>query len=247
MYRTNGRNSVMFQVYTDVEFSPLKAERRGFTVGLVIDAPPGGARNAEANARQDYWKHAGSKRLSSGSLVTLLLVIDNRLQIFLGSVASSNSELVDSSKFHESRVEIRVNFIDPQVELMALRRDKATVNRSHFAILVDNNIMFESVRPFLDTLQTVEPTLIQFGRYLCPSGRLDGMHVLPPKIATAPRFKYNLECLARPGEYIHPLKTTDEASVYRARLELKRFSILDPSQADAVVDALTREVALIQG
>ncbi|KAJ3852101.1 hypothetical protein EV368DRAFT_65176, partial [Lentinula lateritia] len=247
MYRTKGHNSVMFQVYTNVELSPLKAERKGFTVGLVLDAPPGGARAAGAKDRQDYWKHAGSKRLASGTLVALLLVINNRLDIYLGAVASSNTELVDSSKYHESRVEIRVSFVEPQVELMALRRDKATVNASQFAILIDNSIMFESVRPFLDTLQSVEPTSIPFKSYLSQSGNLDKMQLHPPKFATSPRFMFHLDCLARPGEYIHPMKPTDEASIRRARSELKLSSILDASQADAMVDALTREVALIQG
>ncbi|KAJ4500147.1 hypothetical protein C8R41DRAFT_529014 [Lentinula lateritia] len=247
MYRTKGHNSVMFQVYTNVELSPLKAERKGFTVGLVLDAPPGGARAAGAKDRQDYWKHAGSKRLASGTLVALLLVINNRLDIYLGTVASSNTELVDSSKYHESRVEIRVSFVEPQVELMALRRDKATVNASQFAILIDNSIMFESVRPFLDTLQSVEPTSIPFKSYLSQSGNLDKMQLHPPKFATSPRFMFHLDCLARPGEYIHPMKPTDEASIRRARFELKLSSILDASQADAMVDALTREVALIQG
>ncbi|KAJ3886388.1 hypothetical protein GG344DRAFT_69709 [Lentinula edodes] len=247
MYRTKGHNSVMFQVYTNVELSPLKAERKGFTVGLVLDAPPGGARAAGAKDRQDYWKHAGSKRLASGTLVALLLVINNRLDIYLGTVASPNTELVDSSKYHESRVEIRVSFIEPQVELMALRRDKATVNASQFAILIDNSIMFESVRPFLDTLQSVEPTSIPFTNYLSQSRNLDRMQLHPPKFAMSPRFMFHLDCLARPGEDIHPLKPTDEASIRRARSELKLSSILDASQADAMVDALTREVALIQG
>jgi hypothetical protein len=43
------------------------------------------------------------------------------------------------------------------------------------------------------------------------------------------------------------LCVTDAASVTVARDELKRCSRLDASQADAVVDCLTREVALIQG
>ncbi|KIK63309.1 hypothetical protein GYMLUDRAFT_72036 [Collybiopsis luxurians FD-317 M1] len=247
MYRTKGFNSVMFQVYTNIEFAPLRAERRGFTVGLILDAPPGGARAAEAKARQEYWKHAGSKRLTSGSLVALLLIKNYQVTIFLGSIASSNTELVDSSKFHDTQVEIRINFMDPEVELMALRREKATVNQSNFAILIDNGVMFESIRPFLDTLQSTEPTSIQFKRYLCHSGRLEEVQLLPPKIATSPRFVFNLDCLARPGEYIHPLKATDEDSIRRARFELKLSSFLDSSQADAMVDALTREVALIQG
>ncbi|KIK63308.1 hypothetical protein GYMLUDRAFT_464195 [Collybiopsis luxurians FD-317 M1] len=247
LYRTKGPHYVMFQVYTNIELAPLRAERGGLTVGLILDAPPGGAQAADADARQEYWKYAGSKRLSSGSLVALLLIKNYRVTVFLGCIASSNSKLVDSSRFHSSQVEIQIIFMDPKMELMALRHEKVTVNQSHFAILVDHGILFESIRPFLDTLQSKEPGSIQFKQYLCQSGKFNKWQLPPPKIANSSTFEFNLDCLARPGEYIHPLKAHDENSIRRARLELKLSSSLDSSQADAMVDALTREIALIQG
>lgn len=42
------------------------------------------------------------------------------------------------------------------------------------------------------------------------------------------------------------LVASDPASIESARDILKRSSVLDPSQADATVDALTRELSLIR-
>ena len=56
-----------------------------------------------------------------------------------------------------------------------------------------------------------------------------------------------MQCLAKKGMSIADLDITNPLSVVRARDQLQRLSILDPSQAEAVVDTLTREVSLIQG
>uniref|UniRef100_A0A0W0G4H7 C3H1-type domain-containing protein n=1 Tax=Moniliophthora roreri TaxID=221103 RepID=A0A0W0G4H7_MONRR len=245
MYRTSGRNSVLFQVYTNVEFSPLEAQRRGFTVGLVIDSPAGDARHADYKRRQEYWKR--SKRLASGSLVGLVIVQNNQLHVSLGNISSSNTEIAESARLYDDRVEIRVQFFDPEVEMKALRREKVSAGDSSIAVLIDNGIMFESLRPFLETLQSMEPTSIPFHNFISQKSQLDSVELQPPRYATTPRFRFNLECVAKDGEYIHPLNATDPQSILRARRQLVDSSGLDPSQCQAMVDALTREVALIQG
>jgi len=52
LYRTSGRDSLFFQVYTNVEFlaGPPEADRNGVVVTLVIDAPPA-ARDKDAKKR----------------------------------------------------------------------------------------------------------------------------------------------------------------------------------------------------
>ncbi|KAG1787807.1 aconitase C-terminal domain-containing protein [Suillus variegatus] len=64
-----------------------------------------------------------------------------------------------------------------------------------------------------------------------------------------PGFAFNLSCLFPDKTDVEDLtlSATDNQSIENARAELRRGSRLDPSQADAVVDALTREVSLIQG
>jgi hypothetical protein len=244
-YRTSGINSVFFNLYTVVRFSPVKAERRNFTVGLLLDAPPGGARDQDWKKRAEYWDH--SKRLECGSLVALVLISANQFQVFLGTTTSTGTDIGESAKANANFIQLRISFFDAEIELMALRRQSITINSSTYAVLLDNNVMFESIHPFLRTLQEVEPTSTPFANLISHSGSLGFLKVEPPRYARIPRFRYNLQCLARSGRNIPNLDVNDETSVALARQHLVRSSELDPSQADALIGALTREVSLIQG
>jgi hypothetical protein len=244
-YRTSGINSVFFYLYTGVRFAPVKAERRNFSVGLLLDVPPGGARDQQGRKRAEYWDH--SKRLQRGSLVALVLISSGRFQVFLGTTISTGADIGESAKADANTIQLRISFFDAEIELMALRRQLITINSSTYAVLLDNSIMFEAIQPFLRTLQEVEPTSIPFANAISHSGSLDSLQVEPPRYARVPGFRYNLQCLARPGLNIPNLDANDATSVALARQHLVRSSALDPSQADALVGALTREVSLIQG
>jgi len=244
-YRTSGINSVFFYLYTGARFAPVKAERRNFTVGLLLDAPPGGARDKNGKKRAEYWDN--SKRLQRGSLVALTLISPGRFQVFLGTTISTGSDIGESAKADANTIHLRISFFDAEIELMALRGRSITNNLSTYAVLLDNSIMFEAIQPFLRTLQEVEPTSIPFADTISHSGSLDSLQVEPPRYARVPRFRYNLQCLARSGLNIPNLDVNDETSVALARQHLVRSSELDPSQADALIGTLRREVSLIQG
>lgn len=249
-YRTTGFDSVFFQVYTGVEFSPLKAERRNLTVGLVVDTPNHrSARDSEWKKRVEYWEH--SKRLQSGSLVALVVVSHKASRIYLGVVSSFSGDIAESAKANAERIQVRISFFDAEIELMALRRDALSVagNASRFALLIDNNVMFEASRPFLERLQTIEPTEIPFARYIAHNGSLNTVPLNPPRYALAPRFTYKLDCLAKKGHSgrIQALEITRPGAVEIARRQLRDHSLLDPSQIDAVINTFNREVSLIQG
>ncbi|KAI0956522.1 hypothetical protein AcW1_005178 [Taiwanofungus camphoratus] len=247
-YRTSGYDSVFFQIYTNVEFTPVKAERRDLTVGLLMDAPDHrAARDKDAKKRYDYWEH--SKRLQGGSLVALVLVTPGAFKVFLGVISSFSKDIAESSKANAKQIQVRVSFFDAEVEFMALRRERISAGAGTFAFLMDNSVMFEAARPFLEHLQSVEPTEIPFARYIAHNGSLENVPIHPPRYATAPGFMFNLECLAKPGRrrHIQALNIMRPNSVGVARRQLLEHSTLDPSQVDAVVDTLTREVSLIQG
>ncbi|KAH9887903.1 hypothetical protein C8Q73DRAFT_808008 [Cubamyces lactineus] len=247
-YRTSGYDSIFFQIYTNVEFyeQPPLAQRRGVTVTLVLDAPAvGSARDNAPKKRYDYWEH--SKRLQGSSLVALVIVANHSVKVYLGVVASYGKDIAESSKHKQGRIHLKVAFFQPDVELMALRGERLSKDASSFAFLVDNSVMYDSVRPFLEKLQSIEPTGIPFARYIGPAGSVKEVPILPPKYALVPGYRFKLQCLAQRGKQIHDLDVANPASVARAREELKKSSILDPSQAEAVVDTLTREVSLIQG
>ncbi|KAL4242825.1 hypothetical protein ABKN59_011535 [Abortiporus biennis] len=244
-YRTTGVDSVFFQVYTNLTFTVVKAERREVTVGLEMDAPPSGsARDPDMRKRVDFWEH--SKRLQSGSLVALVLVSRGTPKVYLGLISSMGKDISESAKATPDRIQARFTFFDTEVEFMALRGEKITAGHSTFAILIDNGVMYESIRPFLHRIQDIEPTEIPFSQYIARSDLKD-VEVSLPRFAMVPRFSFKLQCLAKPGQTLNDLDATLPESIARARQQLLNSSMMDPSQVDAVINTLTREVSLIQG
>lgn len=160
---------------------------------------------------------------------------------------SFGDDVAESAKHSKDKITIRIAFFDTKVEFMALRQDRLTTGNNTFAFLIDNDIMYESIRPFLERMQTIEPTEIPFSRYISRHDDLRGVVVDRPKYARAPRFEFKLQCLAKPGQRIPALNVMQPASVAAARRHLLHSSELDPSQVDAVVDSLTKEISLIQG
>ena len=70
---------------------------------------------------------------------------------------STGVDIGESAKANANTIQLRISFFDPEVELMALRRQQISVNTSTHAVLLDNNIMFESIQPFLRTLHNINP------------------------------------------------------------------------------------------
>ena len=247
LYRSAGKNSVIFNVYTGVQYAQLSTRAQGFAIGLTVQCPPGPGRDPNGSKRVEYWNHAGRKKLTAGSLVALVLVSRGSFKAYLANLIASVDDVAESARNSEEYIQVRATFFDPEVEIEALRKEKITIDMNTFAILIDNGVMFESVRPFLKTLSTIDSTSIPFNRYICAQDPLNNVDIRPPKYATTPGFRFELQSVAKPGERIDPLDVNNPASVARARTQLQEFSILDPSQADSVVDSLTREVSLIQG
>lgn len=132
---------------------------------------------------------------------------------------------------------------------MALRRYKMNTSTS-YAFLVDNSVMYEASRPFLERMKTIEPTEIPFSRYIACNGSLRDVQLQPPRYALDPRFTFKLSCLAESPAYarhIHDFNISRPGAVATARRELLQYSRLDPSQIDAVLNTLVREISLCQG
>jgi hypothetical protein len=214
-YRTSGIDSVFFQLYTGARFAPVKAERRNFTTGLLLDPPKGGARDASGTKRAEFWEH--SKRLQHGTLVALILIAPGRSQVFLGTIASTGADIAESAKADAETIQLRISFFDAEVELMALRCQPISIDTSTYAVLLDNGIMFESVHPFLRTLQNVEPTSIPFSDIISYSGDLRLLPVGAPRYSRVPGFRFHLQCLAQPGLNIASLDVNNATSVTLAR------------------------------
>lgn len=248
---SDGRDAVLFNIYTNAEFLEIKPDRRGLSISMSIGTPPGRARASEANRRVAFWESMSGKRLLSGGLVALVWQRDTGVEVHLGTIASSIRDHTASARLSPNRIIVRIAFFDPKVELAILRELRQPFHeRVGMKLLIEATVMFASVKPFLEALR-IEPTSIPFSRYLChqPPGALNTIKVDPPAYAKQGHFTFQLASLFLPGEEIEDLKldVSDEDSVRGVRESLRIRSRLDPSQADAVVDALTRELSLIQG
>ncbi|KAG2153743.1 uncharacterized protein EDB93DRAFT_1134566 [Suillus bovinus] len=245
------QDSLMFNVYTGVDFGSLVPDWRGISASIVVDAPPGRARSNNSRMRTSFWEGMSGKRLSQGGLIALVWQSGNDISVHLGVIASSLKDLTEHVKSDPDRVKLRIVFFDTKLELRILQelRNPHRLGQN-IKLLVESSVMFEAIRPFLEALKG-EPELVPFSHYLVhrPPGFLKTCKVEPPRYSTMPGFAYNLSCLFPDKTDVEDLtlSVTDHQSIENARAELRRDSRLDPSQADAVVDALTREVSLIQG
>ena len=160
LYRSSGKNSVIFNLYSDVHYAQLSARSQGFVIGLAIWCPHGPGRDPEWKKQVDYWNHAGSKRLTSGSLVALVFVSRGSFNAYLANLVSSVEDITESAKHLEECIQVKVKFLDLEVEIEALRKERIMIDANMFAILIDNGVMFELVQPFLKTLSTINSTSI---------------------------------------------------------------------------------------
>ncbi|KAJ1302896.1 hypothetical protein OPQ81_003195 [Rhizoctonia solani] len=254
--QVNNQDSVIFSVFTNVSFEggtnsePLELNNRGASVGIQFDAPPGKARSKQAAAREAYWEQVSKRRLMQGGLVALVWqAVDGKLDIYVGTVASNPAALKESARKSEDRVSLRVSFFDTAAELRIIR---ALQTRGHHGtlLLIEAPVFFEGIRPFLEALQN-NRGLLPFSQHICHRSEeeIKNTVVPPPSYALTPGFAFELKDLFNEDLNVQTLalKPNDSLSIDWARQELTRASRLDPSQADAVVDSLTREVCLIQG
>ncbi|KAI9460073.1 hypothetical protein HD554DRAFT_1598622 [Boletus coccyginus] len=247
----DSHESLMFNVYTDVTFKSLVPDRRGISTSLTVQTPSGRARSAQAGVRTAFWKGMSGKRLVQGGLVALVWQTNRAISVHLGTIASSVTELTEHVQSNANSIKIRVVFFDSEIELRILSELKT--GRSLFdgvKVLIESPVLFEAIRPFLEALKT-EPETIPFSRYLVfhPSDYLRSCTIDPPKYMRIPGFDFQLSSLFDSGAEVDDLRmsVSDKSSVDRARAELRQASRLDPSQADAVIAALSRELVLIQG
>ncbi len=244
------QDSLMFNVYTGVRFVSLVPDWKGISTKVIIDVPPGRARSNHAGSRVSFWKSMGGKRLFQGGLIALVWRSGRRTAVHLGTIVSSTKELTDSAQLHPDNIVLRIVFFDTKLELRILQELRNNTFQSDTKLLVESPVMFEAIRPFLQALQT-EPEDVPFSRYLVhqPLCQLRTIDLQPPQYTRLPNFKFQLSSLFDKEAEVDDLSlsVTDQESVQRARTLLREKSRLDPSQADAVVDSLTREVALIQG
>ncbi|QRV82744.1 Zinc finger, NF-X1-type [Ceratobasidium sp. AG-Ba] len=150
----NVQESVIFSVFTGLSFEPLTLNNRGTSVGITFDAPPGKARNKQAATRAAYWEQVAKKRLMQGGLVALIWKdMSESLDIYIGTIASTPKDLVDSSRKYEDQVTLRVSFFDTTAELRIIRALQNRRGPMGTQLLIEAPVFFEGIRPFLEALK----------------------------------------------------------------------------------------------
>ena len=247
--QSDHQDGMLFDVYTNIELNSLVPDRRGITVSISLDTPPGRARVEQTKTRVQFWEGVSGKRLMQGGLIALVWKSHNQTDVFLGTIASPIRELTDAAKNRAAtdRIPLRIMFFDSEIMLRVLKRSHS--RDDDVKIMLESPVMFEAIRPFLEALR-VEPESLPFAKYIVhhPRGDLNFIGIDPPRYAFAPGFHYQLSSLFPTEAGVEDLKLfpTNPDSVEIARLALLD-SRLDPSQVEAVVNTLTRELSLIQG
>ncbi|OJA18637.1 hypothetical protein AZE42_01786, partial [Rhizopogon vesiculosus] len=70
--QADAQDSLMFNVYTGVQFCSLVPDWRGISSSIIIDTPPGRARSNNAAMRASFWEGTSGKRLIQGGLIALI-------------------------------------------------------------------------------------------------------------------------------------------------------------------------------
>ncbi|KAI6119903.1 hypothetical protein EDD16DRAFT_1579433 [Pisolithus croceorrhizus] len=249
----DSHNSIMFNIYAGANFLSVVPDHRGLSVSLTVHTPPGRASSRQQHVRVTFWQGMSGKRLPQGGLITLVWedAPTKTVSVHLGVVASSSKELTDYVRTDQDHVKLRIVFFDSSVELKILQSlENRRTASGGVKMLVESPVMFEAIRPFLDALK-VEPETIPLSRYLVfrPPNFLRQCVIDPPEYARFPGFEFQLASLLPDDGRVDDLKlnVNNADSIEYARAVLRDQSRLDPSQVDAIIDALTRELSLIQG
>ena len=222
-------------------------------------AQPDQVRTKSATDRREWWQT--SKRLQHGALVCLL---DRNVSPVFCSV-SATGLLDDLEKpRHEATEDSQAlggyNVFDhpekASVILSLVKTDEPNLlavldgfvrghGRGHEDLIEFSGILLQSFQPTLEALQRmVETKDMPFADIIASDVPLHtgAPHVDPPNYATTEGFRFDLSCLNldksalsfRPGEDFDVKKLVEKTT-------------FDLAQANSVVDALSRKLALIQG
>ncbi|GES93124.1 P-loop containing nucleoside triphosphate hydrolase protein [Rhizophagus clarus] len=177
------------QVYTGIRFANIVCDRRkGFACTIRFTPPRISARDAKG--RREYWER--SKKLLTGSLVTLILPNQNSKKVNSDDPNNGNTASISNSDLYllyfgvvvsrDEKVlskdinsaEIDINFIDPSIYPIALSEisnyNKTKKRSLEKRFMVESTgVYLESYYHILKTLQTTDPSSLPFEKYLTPN------------------------------------------------------------------------------
>ncbi|KAF9173649.1 hypothetical protein BGX20_002554 [Mortierella sp. AD010] len=252
-------SNVNLDVYGNVKFLGMNSSRgAGGTIEISFSQPTR-VKGLTRDRRKEFWERS-RRRLTQGSLVCVVcrsstdefeaVSSSNGFQMLIGAITKRD---IDNLSKDSDVASLHISLTDPQQYIKMLNSAGKFGSQQYF-LVESMGGFFESYKPILKALQNSFDLAVAmpFGKYLAPTREeLDSMRdgrkatVDPPEYARIPGFKYDLSVLL--DGRTCSLDISDPHSITHAEEMIQRFSIIDESQAKALVETLNSEVALISG
>ncbi|KAH8587828.1 P-loop containing nucleoside triphosphate hydrolase protein, partial [Bisporella sp. PMI_857] len=223
--------------------------RKGLQVVAEFDQPPQ-IQNKTVKQREDWWK--GSKLLQFDSLLCFVSDADRIIFLTVSSDinAAPQNEVVwkrpdelPSLFRHGKRATALLSMVEHRTgDVIWISKHLGTHLNSRQSLVEFPGVLLPSFQPTLQALQKMSRTLdLPFAEIIAPELQSSDATVMQqPDYTTRRGFKFNLDVLA--GE---PLAMTPGQAFDFEKL--RQGSTLDNAQQSAVIQALSRGLALIQG
>ncbi len=243
---SKARQSVRRFAYKDVKLVQITFDRvSGLRAQLSFSQPKAAAKKSELMRRQ-WWEH--SKRLCPDALLCLVHASqDVTFFTVCGSEAGGVRPDSNCPKLlyqDAERAGTIVRLVEPyELDIERLVMSLSSPTSGVHVLCEFPGIVLPSFYPTLKALQKMSTTLdLPFADIIAPSEtNLNTRAIEPPSYTMKPGFKFDLKSIV---ENAHLELSPDEGFDY-ATFAAK--SSLDEAQQTAVIDALTRKLALIQG
>ncbi|WXC40389.1 hypothetical protein QX201_000227 [Fusarium graminearum] len=239
------------QVYLESSIEAFVSSKKHGTEAVLSFEPPAQILGKTAEQQKAWWK--ASSRLGQGTLVCFVSPTPGRTSLLFFQVTCKSTSSSDLKETDE-----RTSSIAPLQGLPSITVKLANHNREDLlllaklyttkavGVLVDfNGVILDTFVPILRNLQTIKcENQIAFQQWILPSTD-EERSVTTPAYARRLDFTFSLRSITK--DKGTDLVLDPEFPENLDIQELERATGLDQGQCRGLVDALTREYALIQG
>ncbi|KAF9129395.1 hypothetical protein BGW39_004203 [Mortierella sp. 14UC] len=249
-------DNVSLNVYGNVQFEGMNNTKQLAGSILMTFSQPPQIQGEPTKRRKEFWERS-RRRLMQGALVCITSRAPSIAGFYKDGTQSFRMILgvithrdVDALAKDPKYAQIHISLSDPQSYLLML--DSSNASEEQWFLVESTGSFFESYRPILKALQICVPATMPFGKYLAPTSEelpqiiADRGHIDPPLYTRAPGFRFDLSILLKDNRPCL-LDVADAQSAARTTEMLRTYSTLDNTQASALVETLSREIALIKG
>ncbi|CAH0482405.1 unnamed protein product [Peronospora belbahrii] len=239
-------------------------ERHGLCIDVRFQQPSAAELTGRANrsdmndkkSRKELWEKTG--RLPFKGMVALVSYVDGALQVVFCQIVDR-----DLDRLVQDVVEVTLQPFETQDYMTIERwqrsaslRSNQQKNRLRILLLEFNNVFLLAYEPVLRALQSLQPATLPFLKYLAPEAPRtpEEGEMESPMYCFTSDFSFDLSSVIR----THPagvdgapqrlrLRPLDQNSREACKTALEHYSTLEHDQAKALVEALSSQVACIQG